>query len=199
MTNSRKRGRPPKPAEEVKRHALGVRTTRALKEKLEAAAATTGRSLAQEVELRLEQSFQGADHIAIPLGLLRNLIEAAEARTGEKWNEDYMTWVAASKAARLLMDIYKPAPPNKAAIAEAEKAYTEQVERWRPSTLSGIPEMLEGASPLDAEAYAKAIEEREASFDSLKSAAAPARTMFSEGAAVFEEIADMYRLTPRKD
>jgi alkanesulfonate monooxygenase SsuD/methylene tetrahydromethanopterin reductase-like flavin-dependent oxidoreductase (luciferase family) len=40
-----------------KRFPLSLRTTKQLREKLEAAAAESGRSLAQEIELRLEMSF----------------------------------------------------------------------------------------------------------------------------------------------
>jgi hypothetical protein len=40
-----------------KRFPLSLRTTKQLREKLEAAAADSGRSLAQEIELRLEMSF----------------------------------------------------------------------------------------------------------------------------------------------
>jgi hypothetical protein len=42
-----------------KRYPLGLRTTKELRERLEAARAASGRSLAQEVEYRLEQSFGG--------------------------------------------------------------------------------------------------------------------------------------------
>jgi hypothetical protein len=42
---------------EGKRFPLGFRTTREIRERLEKAAAASGRSLAQEVELRLERSF----------------------------------------------------------------------------------------------------------------------------------------------
>jgi hypothetical protein len=41
-----------------KRYPLNMRTTREIREQLEAAAAASGRSLAQEVEFRLEQSFR---------------------------------------------------------------------------------------------------------------------------------------------
>jgi hypothetical protein len=50
-------GRPPLPVGEGKRHALGIRTTAALKAQIEAAAQLSGRSLAQEIEYRLERSF----------------------------------------------------------------------------------------------------------------------------------------------
>ena len=45
------------PAGKGKRHSLTIRTTKELRESLEQAAEASGRSLAQEVELRLERSF----------------------------------------------------------------------------------------------------------------------------------------------
>jgi Arc-like DNA binding domain len=41
-----------------KRYPLNMRTTRELREKIERAALASGRSLVQEVEFRLEQSFR---------------------------------------------------------------------------------------------------------------------------------------------
>ena len=41
-----------------KRYPLNMRTTRELREKIERAALVSGRSLVQEVEFRLEQSFR---------------------------------------------------------------------------------------------------------------------------------------------
>ena len=46
-----------KPTGDGKRHPLNMRTTRETRERLEATAAANGRSLAQEVEARLERSF----------------------------------------------------------------------------------------------------------------------------------------------
>lgn len=40
-----------------KRYPLGMRTTKEIRERLESAASESGRSLAQEVEYRLERSF----------------------------------------------------------------------------------------------------------------------------------------------
>ena len=45
------------PPGEGKRYPLNLRTTRALRDRLERACAASGRSLAQEVEMRLELSF----------------------------------------------------------------------------------------------------------------------------------------------
>lgn len=47
------------PEGEGKRVPLNMRTTKEIRSCLERAAADSGRSLAQEVEFRLEQSFQG--------------------------------------------------------------------------------------------------------------------------------------------
>lgn len=49
-------GRPKKDRADAKRCPLNMRTTPALRERLEKCAARSGRSLAQEVEYRLEQS-----------------------------------------------------------------------------------------------------------------------------------------------
>jgi hypothetical protein len=50
-----------KPPEEGKRVPLNMRTTRDVRDRLAAAARASGRSLAQEVEYRLERSFQDQD------------------------------------------------------------------------------------------------------------------------------------------
>jgi hypothetical protein len=58
---ARRRGRPRLPAEQGKRHPIAIRTTKELKERLERASAASGRSLAQEMEFRLERSFEVQD------------------------------------------------------------------------------------------------------------------------------------------
>ena len=54
----KRRGRPNLPAGEGKRYALGLRTTKELRDLLQQAADSSGRSLAQEIEFRLERSFE---------------------------------------------------------------------------------------------------------------------------------------------
>lgn len=58
----KKRGRPPKPAEERRGHNLTFRTRADFRERLEQAAARSGRSVTEEVELRIERSFE-VDHL----------------------------------------------------------------------------------------------------------------------------------------
>ena len=55
-----------------KRSPLNMRTTKALREKLEKAAGQSGRSLVQEVEARLEQSLNGDFLLTVLLGSGKN-------------------------------------------------------------------------------------------------------------------------------
>jgi hypothetical protein len=55
--NVRRRGRPRLPTDQGKRYPIAIRTTKELKERLERASEASGRSLAQELEFRLERSF----------------------------------------------------------------------------------------------------------------------------------------------
>ena len=50
-----------KAAKGGKRHPLNMRTTKEIRARLEKAATANGRSLAQEVEVRLAQSFEGSE------------------------------------------------------------------------------------------------------------------------------------------
>jgi hypothetical protein len=54
----KRRGRPPLPRGKGKRYNLGIRTTKELRDLLRKAAALSGRSVAQEIEFRLERSFE---------------------------------------------------------------------------------------------------------------------------------------------
>lgn len=58
-------GRPKKPDSEAKRYPLGMRTTLEMQRKMQDAARASGRSVAQEVEFRLERSFRDDELRAI--------------------------------------------------------------------------------------------------------------------------------------
>lgn len=62
-TPRKRRGRPPLPPKKGKRYPLSLRTTKELQELLHQASDRTGRSIAQEVEFRLEQSFRDDDKV----------------------------------------------------------------------------------------------------------------------------------------
>ena len=53
---------------DIKRHPLNMRTTKDVRTRLERAAASSGRSLAQEVERRLERSLDFDRHLVVAQG-----------------------------------------------------------------------------------------------------------------------------------
>jgi hypothetical protein len=70
-----------------------MRTTRELREKLEKNAADSGRSLAQEVEHRLEQSFQTDDFLGGPqtgpvVRAIALVISAVQTQHKRSWRKD---------------------------------------------------------------------------------------------------------------
>lgn len=97
-----KRGRPALPEAE-KRQQIGVRTSPTLKLDLERAAGENGRSVAQEAELRLIESFEverraGTGETAQLLRMIADQIAMIERTTGKRWHRDLMTWAAAAEA-----------------------------------------------------------------------------------------------------
>lgn len=75
-----------------KKSPLNMRTTQALRKKLEKAAGLSGRSLVQEVEFRLEQSFAREDfgklHISTLMWRVYDCCVLIEAYTGKNCFED---------------------------------------------------------------------------------------------------------------
>jgi len=139
----RTRGRPSLPKGEGKRHAIGLRVTAGLRHSLEAAVTASGRSLSQEAEFRLEQSFRdeaayGGRELA---GLFRMMAGAAamiEARRdGKKWSEDYETGMAARAAWQSLIRHAIPPMPD----AMAREMRTEEVRDPPPAAPELPPPM----------------------------------------------------------
>lgn len=102
-----KRGRPPLASGEGKRFPLSLRTTKDVRDQLEAAAKRSGRSLAQEVEFRLERSFHEEDALNRDFGgkdrfnLMKWFavsIGIAERITGKSWETDLETYRIAERA-----------------------------------------------------------------------------------------------------
>jgi hypothetical protein len=63
------RGRPRLRAGEGKRYTIAIRTTKDLRDRLKSASEASGRSLAREIERRLDRSFDDQDHVAAALNL----------------------------------------------------------------------------------------------------------------------------------
>ena len=131
---ARKRGRPPLPPEEGKRYPLNMRTTKEVREKLEAAASESGRSLTQEVEFRVQQSLRddearfeafGGTHNYALMRLISAAIAAIETGRGAKWTEDSSVLHEAQGLAARVFEMYalvvgkgllKPSHPRQEAL-----------------------------------------------------------------------------------
>jgi len=129
MTEPKKMGRPPKPEAE-RRQQIGVRTSPELKEDLERAAATNGRSLAQEAELRLVQSFQEEGRLggAATYTFLQSLvgeIARVERHTGKSWLEDVATYSAVRIRTDFVIADARPPMLNSTAFVTAALAMEE--------------------------------------------------------------------------
>ncbi len=103
----RKRGRPALPPEQGKRYPLNMRTTKTLRDSLSAAAKQSGRSLAQEVEHRLERSMLSDETKFDDFGgetpyrrcqFFTGIAKCVEATTGRSWAEDETTFAIAAHA-----------------------------------------------------------------------------------------------------
>lgn len=130
---SKRIGRPPKPEAE-KRQQIGVRTSPELKDQLEAAAGANGRSVAQEAEFRLTESFAMDELLANPrtkmlMFLIGGQISLAEAKTGKAWHQDEATFAAARKLIDDLLTRARPAPPNDGKIIELKAERIELADR----------------------------------------------------------------------
>ena len=116
------------PPGEGKRTPLNMRTTRELRERLEREAADSGRSLAQEVEVRLERSFRDEDALIKAFGgrktyavlrVMGSVAAQIQTRTG-KTVADWKTGVAIGRAWKRLILDWVPRPPAEW-IAELER------------------------------------------------------------------------------
>ena len=99
----------------AKRGVLTLRIAEETRDQLVLAAASSGRSLAREIEHRLEASLGGvasgpARSAAFPR-LLKAIIEDSEAKTGRAFQEDSVTWADVRK--RILNEIDARSPLTK--------------------------------------------------------------------------------------
>jgi hypothetical protein len=78
-----RRGRPRLGADEGKRYTIAIRTTKDLRDRLKGASEVSGRSLAREIERRLDQSFDNQEgvetaiNVGIEVGFLISEVLAA--------------------------------------------------------------------------------------------------------------------------
>lgn len=97
-----------------KRHVLSIRTTEEGRLKLERAAKFNGRSMSEEIDRRLEQSFAkderaGGIYNAIFLDRLAATIRDIEASTGQEWPKNEFTWWGVKRAILSALNEHRPA------------------------------------------------------------------------------------------
>ena len=142
---ARKKAPKAKPAKRAdRRKTTSTRITPETRAKLEAAAAQSGRSLAQEIEFRLEQSFEGDEalggrQLRALFGLLGNAANLIEQQTGKPYFEDWRTYVAVRAAWQHLIVGFGPSWPTKHAAA-VEQAMAVPLPKFpMPPTPPGPP------------------------------------------------------------
>lgn len=132
--------RPVAQEHEGKRHSIGFRTTKAVKDRIEAEAKANGRSIAQEIEFRLEAGYEISDArkafersnavVSALLGdektamLLRTMAATAGAAmsyTGKHWDKDGYTRAAVQAGLDAVRGaIFKSEPLNIADPSEID-------------------------------------------------------------------------------
>lgn len=133
MVTKRKKklGRPSEVPGDVKRHPINMRTTQALRKKLDKSAANSGRSLAQEIEYRLTRSFHSEDALSVAgidprtSKFIRAILDAKllieERQKKSSW-EDFDTWLLFKGAVNALFGYEAP---------KESKAYLKRVAAWK--------------------------------------------------------------------
>ena len=107
QTKRKRPGRPPRGEYVDKRKTLSTRITSELRDRLDKSADESGRSLSQEIEFRLEQSFRDQKALYREFGGQENynimrflalIPHFAEAMTRQPWREDRETFRIVMKA-----------------------------------------------------------------------------------------------------
>ena len=84
MAKRKRIGRPPKPAKNRKSVNFTFRSREEMREQLRAAAAVSGRSISEEIEYRLNQSFQKELFLEAVRAVLQEEMEIWKYATSEK-------------------------------------------------------------------------------------------------------------------
>ena len=96
-----------------KRQVVTMRMSDSMRDRIKAAATAAGRSVTQEIETRLERSFQeersmGGPEANLAARMLSSAIGLIEDEMGKAWVKDRLTWEAVSAALHNILGLYKP-------------------------------------------------------------------------------------------
>ena len=205
-------GRPPE-RDEAKRAAISMRITPATRAALDDAANRAGRSLAQEVEQRLERSIEveaangGPATAALVQSIVADIAEI-EALTGKSWATDHETYGAVCRA--VVAAVYDRSPLHAENDAEVRKAYVDALAAqkalevlydlenggWRILASGGglrgdwTPEPVDGDQILDnIRSQIPAAEEKaKAAYDLAERLYAPTRAAELRGRRLYADI-----------
>ena len=94
----------------VRTTSLNLKTTKELRDKMEAAAVASGRALTHEVEARLNRSFDfdylmGDTETALVLRAIGSAIRRFEVTSGKNWTDNADTQEAVFEAATRIVDV----------------------------------------------------------------------------------------------
>ena len=139
-------GRPPERGE-AKRSPISMRTTPTIRAALEEAADRGGRSLAQEIEQRLERSV--ADEAAIggprTANFLRRFaatIVDIEERAGGAWHSDWAAYYAVREAAMRMLSEYRPEDPTSQEVEAAHSSLLKVSEARKSELDPGLRDLI---------------------------------------------------------
>ena len=133
-----RRGRPPLKSGEAKRASFNTRLRNALKEHLEESARAAGRSLSEEIETRLERSFDRTESLGgLEYEALFQMMAAAarviEARLGRSPFSDPMASAVARNAWRQIIHNLTSNPLEGEIVAEQLRIIDEMINLKLPS------------------------------------------------------------------
>ncbi len=209
VKQARKRGPKPLPKDEVKRVPLNMRTTPALRKKLEDERERSGRSLVQEVEYRMERSFLLDDFLSFladdpaTKSFIRDVLTAIKVTEGEYEKSVWSDLEAHSTASTSIASLLKSRAPEmsdrlrKRIDAQTSKAKKER-EAWsahaqKVSAFKAGPQPIPAPSPLDeaellGEAVASVLLEESRKTKALAGALANAKKLRDEAIAAAQAI-----------
>ena len=132
-----------------KRVPLNMRTTRERRKALENAAASSGRSLVQEVENRLDRSFLEEDHLSLicgdsrTAGFVRDVLDSKrliESYQEKSVWEDFECHVAMKEALKKLLARGAPQPTGKfkKQVAAYDRYVEKELRPWKERGGGGL-------------------------------------------------------------
>ena len=157
---TRKKAPKAKPVKRVdRRKTTSTRITPETRAKLGAAAAQSGRSLAQEMEFRLERSFFDEDtaqyllgfevHSMMALRCLGDAVAKIEGETGRTWHEDWDTRQRVRVAFESILEIFGSKQPAENRLSErgrlsAQKRAADNELSGRKAVVSSVRAWMPG-------------------------------------------------------